>query len=710
MGASAGGRGVETIYAELEVGLHRVQVETYQIELRYTDPESAAETSPRRGRCPIDAQALVPLVQDPKGYGQALAEQVFADPEIRGYLRQVKTAVEAAGHFLRLRLLIGPTAPGLHALRWELLADPDTGTPFATSERVLFSRFMLSQDWRTVRLRPKAALRAVVAVAAPTDLTAYGLAEIDREGEVQRAQTALSGIEVAVAGLAEPLTIEYLEQCLRQGVDICYLVAHGALSAREGPFLFLQGADGRVKRIGGDDLAQRIAEMREPPRLMVLASCEGAGQDGATGAEAAATSAQAALAPRLAAAGVPAILAMQGQISMATVAEAMPRFFSELLQDGRIDRAMAVARGLVRGRPDAWMPALYLRLRGGRIWYDPGFGADGGAGEDDAVKWSALVNDIQNKRFTPIIGCGLAEGIYGSIQDLALRLAAASHFPLAPYQRTDLPQVAQYLLVTQRSSSYPLDALKEQMRREIVDRHRELLTPEDREAKLGKLLKKVGAALRSRDPQDPARLLAALPARVFVTATPDSLLTDALTEAGKQPEERYAFWKRGLTPPEPYDREPTVGAPLVYHMLGHFKEPDSLVLTQDDYIDYLIGASLNKALVPRVVRHALTNSSLMFLGFQLTDWSFRILFRLIMTQESSALRQRFPHAAVQVDPEGTQLIDPEETRRYLLDCYGGDHISLFWGSSDEFLRQLAPRLPVRTAAEWDREGSDADDF
>jgi hypothetical protein len=171
-------------------------------------------------------------------------------------------------------------------------------------------------------------------------------------------------------------------------------------------------------------------------------------------------------------------------------------------------------------------------------------------------------------------------------------------------------------------------------------------------------------------------------------------------EAGKRPEERYAFWKRGLTPPEPYDKEPTVGAPLVYHMLGHFREPDSLVLTQDDHFDYLIGASRNKALVPNVVGHALTGSSLLFLGFQLTDWSFRVLFRLIMSQEGAALRKRFPHAAVQVDPEGNQLIDVEEVRKYLMDSYG----------SDEFLQQLAPRLPVRTPWQWDQDGGDADDF
>ena len=85
---------------------------------------------------------------------------------------------------LRLRLLVGPTAAELHALRWELLCDPDSGALLASSERVLFSRFMLSQDWRPVRLRPKATLRALVAVAAPTDLAEYGLAPVDLAVEV----------------------------------------------------------------------------------------------------------------------------------------------------------------------------------------------------------------------------------------------------------------------------------------------------------------------------------------------------------------------------------------------------------------------------------------------------------------------------------------------------------------------------------------------
>ena len=78
---------------------------------------------------------------------------------MRGLYGRVKTAVEASGRFLRLRLLVGPSAPELNGLRWELLRDPETRAPLATSEKILFSRFMVSQDWRPVKLRRKRSSR-----------------------------------------------------------------------------------------------------------------------------------------------------------------------------------------------------------------------------------------------------------------------------------------------------------------------------------------------------------------------------------------------------------------------------------------------------------------------------------------------------------------------------------------------------------------------
>ena len=82
-----------------------------------------------------------------------------ADPDVAATFSRVKTAVESSGLFLRMRLLVGPSAQDLHAIRWELLRDPETKAPLATSEKILFSRFISSQDWRDVRLRPKAVLR-----------------------------------------------------------------------------------------------------------------------------------------------------------------------------------------------------------------------------------------------------------------------------------------------------------------------------------------------------------------------------------------------------------------------------------------------------------------------------------------------------------------------------------------------------------------------
>ena len=111
-----------------------------------------------------------------------------------------------------------------------------------------------------------------------------------------------------------------------------------------------------------------------------------------------------------------------------------------------------------------------------------------------------------------------------------------------------------------------------------------------------------------------------------------------------------------------------------------------------------------------MVRHALTGSSLLFLGFPSRTGASASSSGLIVSQEGAARRKRFPHAAVQVDPEGSQLIDPGEARKYLMDCYGSDDISLYWGGGDDFLRDLAPRLPVRTPAEWDQDGGEDDDF
>ena len=105
---------------------------------------------------------------------------------------------------LRVRLFIGPTAPESHALKWELLRDPRTGTIWRPASGSLFSRYLSSHDWRPVRLRPQESLRALVVIANPTDLGKYKMAPVDVDGERKRAEDALGEIPIVEVTGPEP--------------------------------------------------------------------------------------------------------------------------------------------------------------------------------------------------------------------------------------------------------------------------------------------------------------------------------------------------------------------------------------------------------------------------------------------------------------------------------------------------------------------------
>ncbi len=355
-------------YAEIEIGLlRRLQEQTYLLELRVSDPSSDTESQPRHAQAQILLNELQALGLEPVEYGQRLTDQLFADPELRVAYRTAKATFDAQGRTIRLRLLIDAAIAELNDVRWELLLDPETRQPLATSQRMLFSRFMRGQDRRQLKLRPKSGLRAVIAVAAPHDVADWGLAAIDKPGEIARAREALAGISVSVAAESTPLTAVQLIDAMRQGYDIVYLAAHGALPREHPACVYLQDEEGNTAPLTASELAQQIAELPDPPRLIVLASCESASREDSSSPDGA-SAARTALAPLLADAGIPAVIAMQGKITMETAKHAMPVFFRELAKDGQIDRAMAAARATVRERPDSWMPALFLRLKDGRIW------------------------------------------------------------------------------------------------------------------------------------------------------------------------------------------------------------------------------------------------------------------------------------------------------------------------------------------------------
>ena len=534
-----------TDYADLEIGLHRRDGVSWRVEVRYSQQESDADVNIEGPlTVDIDPNELDQLIPDFAAYGRALGQAVFGGAVGDAY-RQAVAASQSHGVILRVRLFVGPSATTLHRIHWETMLDPRDGSPVLTDENIVFSRYLSSNDWRPVRLRPKSALRALVVVSGPTDLDRFQarvLAPVAVEDEVERAQNGLSPLPSRVLANHGEVTEGRLFDELRDGCDILYLVCHGYLAGDE-PYLILENEDGTAARIRGGTLVDRIRDLIKVPRLVVLASCQSAGLGGDARSNDAGV--LAALGPRLAEAGVPAVLAMQGDISMETVSRFMPTFFHELQRDGQIDRAMAAARGAIRDRHDWWAPALFMRLRSGRIWYVSGLGRAG----EPFEKFPALVHELKKRKCTPILGPGLSDQLLGSRQEIAQRWAKNFHFPMAPHYRDDLPQVAQYLSVNQ-SYEFPRDELAAYLRHALVENYGEQLPPEyyrDRKIESLPLNKLMSDVWRIRYPEgtlDPYAVLAEMPIPLYVTTQPWNLLAEALRTEGKDPQVEPCRWKR----------------------------------------------------------------------------------------------------------------------------------------------------------------------
>ena len=190
----------------------------------------------------------------------------------------------------------------------------------------------------------------------------------------------------------------------------------------------------------------------------------------------------------------------------------------------------------------------------------------------------------------------------------------------------------------------------------------------------------------------PFDALAETPFPLYLTTDPSDLLAEALARAGRTPEVGMCPWNDDLAYRHKIDdtpaARPTVAAPFVYHLFGRLRDPESLVLTEDNYLDFLMGITSYRTLIPDFVIGQLAQSALLFLGFRLDEWDFRVLFRSLMNQGGQERRRRFKHVAVQIDPEEGRTIEPDRARRYLESYFGENRIDIYWGRTDDFVREL----------------------
>jgi hypothetical protein len=127
--------------------------------------------------------------------------------------------------------------------------------------------------------------------------------------------------------------------------------------------------------------------------------------------------------------------------------------------------------------------------------------------------------------------------------------------------------------------------------------------------------------------------LAALPFKLAVTTCQDHRFEQALERM--QPARRpfrsgYNF--RGDRTDNPEVPEGSLNAPLIYHLFGDIEVPNSLVLSENDLLDFLIGAVSGKPQLPNRLSLGLQrqSQSLLFIGFGLRQWYLRLLLKVLL--------------------------------------------------------------------------------
>lgn len=197
-------------------------------------------------------------------------------------------------------------------------------------------------------------------------------------------------------------------------------------------------------------------------------------------------------------------------------------------------------------------------------------------------------------------------------------------------------------------------------------------------------------------------LLARFDLPLYVTTNYDDFMYKALQHRRKQPAQDHSRWYEADTPyahVSPFAApgyDPTPTEPLVFHLHGHYSVPKSLVLTEDDYIDYLVrlarethhrDALSRTSLLPNYVYGSLRTNPLLFIGYSLRDWTFLVLFRTLLHGIPEAERRR--HVSVQLDPGGP---NPSQTRDYMERYFRAQSVQIFWDSAPDFAEKLRHRM------------------
>ncbi len=304
-----------------------------------------------------------PEIEAARMIGTKLFGSVFSN-NVRTCFENARTSLpEGTGLRLRLRL---SEVPELADIPWEFLYDTGTDRFLALSIETPLVRYIdLPQVAQPLSVQPPLDILAMI--SCPSDYQA-----IDGEREWKKLKQALSDIEqrgLVRLHRSETATLNGLHHQLRQRhYHIFHFIGHGLFqkSTQDG-FLVFEDETRLGRPVTGQELGTLFYDYRSSLRLAMLNACEGA--------RTSRTDPFAGAAQSLIQKGIPAVIAMQFEITDEAAITLTHEFYCALAEGYPVDAALSEARKSIFaqsteiGSNIEWgTPVLYMRSPDGNIF------------------------------------------------------------------------------------------------------------------------------------------------------------------------------------------------------------------------------------------------------------------------------------------------------------------------------------------------------
>ncbi|HKZ70767.1 MAG TPA: CHAT domain-containing protein [Anaerolineales bacterium] len=294
-------------------------------------------------------------------FGRRLFEAVFQG-EVRDLLTSSLSSLDDETHHgLRIRLHLAAT-PELNNWPWEYLYHPSLRQFVVLSTQTPLIRYLdLPRPPKSLAVTPP--LRVLVMISDPKDYTRLNVAS--EKEKIAKALKELEGRGVLKVEWLETATLAELQRRLRKPdpVHIFHFIGHGGWNPeKDDGYLLFTDDYGDGRKVGANNLAA-ILGGHKPLRLAVLNACEGA--------RGSITDPFAGTAATLVNSGLPAVLAMQFEISDRAAIQLAQVFYESLADGLPVEGAVAEARKMIfaDGNDVEWgTPVLYLRAKDGKLF------------------------------------------------------------------------------------------------------------------------------------------------------------------------------------------------------------------------------------------------------------------------------------------------------------------------------------------------------